>query len=53
MAIVLDSRETQSEEKPREVSESQVQLISTPFGKLTEAEIGKWEELLGCPLRRW
>jgi hypothetical protein len=53
MTAVLDRRESQSEEKPRETPESHVQLIATPFGKLTEAEIRQWEELLGCPLRRW
>ena len=53
MTIVLDHREAQAEEKPREAPESYVQLISTPFGKLTEDEIRQWEKMLGCPLRRW
>ena len=53
MTIVLDRREAQAEQQPKDVSELYVQLIPTPFGKLTEAEIRQWEEMLGHPLRRW
>ncbi|MGD0305578.1 MAG: hypothetical protein ABSC71_12195 [Candidatus Acidiferrales bacterium] len=53
MTIVLDRREAQAEEKAKDAPELYDELIPTPFGKLTEAEICKWEELLGHPLRRW
>jgi hypothetical protein len=53
MTIVLDHREAQAEEKARDVQESPTQLVLTPFGKLTEAEVRQWEEMLGHPLRRW
>jgi uncharacterized protein YmfQ (DUF2313 family) len=53
MTIVLDRREAQAEEKVKDVHEQSAQLIPTPFGKLTEAEIRQWEELLGHPMRRW
>jgi hypothetical protein len=53
MTTVLDSPEAQTEQTSKEVREPHLQLIPTPFGKLTEAEIRQWEEMLGHPLRRW
>jgi hypothetical protein len=53
MTIVLDRREAQAEEESKDAPEWHVELILTPFGKLTETEIRKWEEMLAYPLRRW
>lgn len=53
MTIILDRREALTEEKAKQPQESSSELIPTPFGKLTEAEIRQWEEMLGHPLRRW
>ena len=35
MTIVLDRREAQAEQEPKDVPELHVQLIPTPLGKLT------------------
>ena len=53
MAIVLDRPDATPEVKTKEAPGSVDELISTPFGKLTEVEIRQWEEVLGHPLRRW
>jgi hypothetical protein len=51
MAMATDLVSTPEESSQRGHANSQ-QLFTTPFGDLTEDEVGQWEKMLGHPLQK-